>query len=136
MDIIQSLFLLAAMMTGYNHPDQVPVIIAEPHQFFVDNTCNAVDTNIAPCYTVGLYVYDAKTIFIDVSLDNETAKGVLLHEFVHYLQDYNGRWNGTSCGEKILREIEAYSIENRYFRETGHPWLEVEVPPAERICGI
>ena len=50
------------------------------------------------------------------------ARSVLLHEMVHYLQDLHGRFaDSRPCVRFLLREREAYAVQNRYLGRYSEP---------------
>ena len=64
-------------------------------------------------------------IFLDDTLMPETNlfhRSILLHEMVHYFQDRAGEYgNMNDCERWFHRELDAYTIQNRYLGVIGHP---------------
>jgi hypothetical protein len=64
-------------------------------------------------------------IYLDESLKPETNlfhRSILLHEMVHYFQDMAGEYgNMDACNRWFHRELDAYTIQNRYLGVIGHP---------------
>jgi hypothetical protein len=64
-------------------------------------------------------------IYLDDTLKPETNlfhRSILLHEMVHYFQDLAGEYgNMDACNRWFHRELDAYTIQNRYLAVIGHP---------------
>jgi len=64
-------------------------------------------------------------IYLDDTLKPETHlfhRSILLHEMVHYFQDLAGEYgNMDACNRWFHRELDAYTIQNRYLGVIGHP---------------
>lgn len=115
----------AVFFTGYSMPDQLPVIQFVPHSFFVQHTCNNVDTPENPCSTRAMY-HDKidGVIFLDEAFKdniNGYVKSIIIHEMVHYLQDMSGDWEEIEnwqreifCQERQYRQREAYMAQDKY----------------------
>lgn len=65
----------------------------------------------------GLYHHKSQTIYLNTHLDLDTyySQSVLLHELVHYLQDYNGLYAASIC--KSALETKAYELQNLYLAQ-------------------
>ena len=73
-----------------------------------------------PCPALAYYDRAGKTIYLLTSLDfGETlARGVLVHEMVHYVQDRTNSWEPAGeedeCRASLKRELDAFVIQERY----------------------
>ena len=47
-----------------------------------------------------------------------------MHELTHYLQHLSGRFDSHSCGDSLVREREAYGVQNEY-RVTAQASVEI-----------
>lgn len=65
----------------------------------------------------GLYHHRSQTIYLNTHLDFDTyySQSILLHELVHYLQDYNGLYAASIC--KTALETKAYELQNLYLAQ-------------------
>jgi hypothetical protein len=74
------------------------------------------------CTVQGAYLPERGILLAD-SLDplaDPGARGVLLHELVHHVQHRQARYaEAPPCERYMLREREAYAIENRYRARIG-----------------
>lgn len=115
-EIVAELLLFAQAITGYAPAEQPPEIIfleqAELQQQACDN----------PCEIFGWYPYGSE-IFLDRRLDpvrNLKARGVLLHELVHFLQQRNGAFTDESaCLNWAKREQEAYRVQGAWLAQNN-----------------
>lgn len=108
-DIIAALITWAVMQTGYSLPAEPPTIRYLPTHEFAKQVC----PHGAQCSVKGYYADGSGTIVLhEVMRDlvqNRRARAMLVHEIVHYLQDYSGRWEGEkTCQIWVEREREAY----------------------------
>lgn len=64
-------------------------------------------------------------IYLDETLKPESNlfdRSILLHEMVHYVQHRTGEYeNLDACNRWLRREVDAYTIQNRYLGAIGHP---------------
>lgn len=119
----------AVHLSGYPAPEQPPQVRFEPHAFFVQNVCAGRE-----CPAVGWY-NDAGIVYIDDRyLDDESMfpASLLVHEFVHYLQDMSGEYNSLSCEDSRAREREAYHAQNEYILQ-AHASFEL-IRPGPTAC--
>lgn len=102
----------AAFYSGYPIPEQLPDIQFRSHDWFVAIPCKG-----KPCRVEGWY--DDKIVYIDKTYRplNGFGSSVLVHEFVHYLQDLSGDFPNNTCAEFIERQKEAYLVQNKYLDE-------------------
>jgi hypothetical protein len=109
-----ALLTWAAQLSGYPMPETLPVVVEEPHAFFVAKLCRGVETPEQPCPYVGRY-NDTRVIWIDERLQGELRDVTLVHEMVHYLQHLSGRYTGPpTCEKQLDRENEAYRVGHLY----------------------
>lgn len=131
-DIIIDLMVWAVVLTGYQVPDEMPIIHYRPHEYFVVMVCDGVDTKTKPCSDRALY-NDAEDGIIVLNTKywqinkvwTPWETGIILHEMVHYLQDMSGRYVELSeeeiCEARHFRQVEAYTTQDKYLRVVfGH----------------
>src|SRR5262245_464559 len=109
--IVPILLSWAVHLSGYPMPAEPPAIEFRPHSFFVRNVCGAKE-----CNAVGWY-NDQDIIYLDDRYeqdDSSFAHSLLVHEMVHYLQHQSGRFDSLSCDDSLVREREAYYVQNAY----------------------
>ncbi len=97
----------------YSLPETPPNLIYEPHEYFVENSCNGVEKK---CDVLGWYD-NSGTIHIDDRLkgnEDPYTRSLIVHEMVHYLQDISGNFDKESCDDHVFKEREAYSIQRLY----------------------
>lgn len=115
-EIVAELLLFAQVITGYAPAEQPPEIIFLEQAELQQQACNN------PCEVFGWYPYGDK-IYLDKRLDpigNLKARGVLLHELVHYLQQRNGAFNGDSaCRNWAHKEQEAYRVQGAWLAQNN-----------------
>ncbi|MDH3637019.1 MAG: hypothetical protein OES09_00960 [Gammaproteobacteria bacterium] len=113
----------AAYLSSYPAPERPPYIEFAPQSFFIEHACGGRD-----CDAVGWY-NDKGVIYLDERLrylDNVFVRSVMVHEFVHYLQDLSGKFRN-SCAEQITREREAYAIQRSYVAEAHGEFAFIRV---------
>ena len=97
-------------LSGY--PMQtVPPVYYRPHSFFVENACYGKQCRVQGWYN------DTGIVYIDEAFktdDSAFVSSLVVHEFTHYLQHKSGDWNDVSCSSRVVREREAYYVQNRY----------------------
>lgn len=108
--------MFVSQETGYPIPKDIqPQIIYASHSYFVHRWCDDVDTAFQKCNIVGMYLIGKYEIYIDITSEaGEEKNAFLVHELTHFLQDVNNSYPGTSCNAALLRESEAYRVENDY----------------------
>ncbi len=113
-ETIAVLLSWAVHLSSYPAPAEPPSVVYAPHSFFVENACRGKE-----CKVLGWY--DNKgVVYIDERLrdeDTSFTRSLLVHEFVHYLQDLSGKYDAGSCDDQIIREREAYAIQRAYVAE-------------------
>jgi len=70
------------------------------------------------------FAYDDKTNIIHVpkscNLEEHRCKAALLHELVHFIQSYSGKYTvGANCYDELQLEVEAYKLQNHYLKTVG-----------------
>ena len=70
------------------------------------------------------FAYDDKKNIIHVptscNLEEHRCKAALLHEFVHFIQNYSGKYTvDASCYDQLQLEVEAYKLQNQYLKKLG-----------------
>jgi hypothetical protein len=107
----------AVHLSDYPAPEHAPRIEYRLHEFFVDEVCGHRE-----CRVIGWY-NDSGTVYVDERLRYEPSKfaqSLLVHEIVHYLQHQSGRFDTFSCKDSLVREREAYSVQNAYLMQVGN----------------
>ena len=105
----------AVNLSGYSHPEEIPELVYQPHQFFVQNACNGNEK----CEAVAWYDNHG-IIYLDNRLhgySDANTRSVVVHELVHYLQDLSGKYNEMNCDLYSKREREAYSVQRQYLNK-------------------
>lgn len=129
-ELINGLFLWAVTLTGYEKPDELPVVEAVSHQQLVKTLC---DDQF--CTAVAYYDTDTHIIYYDERMDlrqDHGARGFIIHEMVHYLQDINGELVPTemSCEQRIEKEQEAYRVQQYFLKEHKEPTFQIDLAVA------
>jgi hypothetical protein len=125
-DLYATLLSWAVTLSGYPAPPEPPIVVKEPHAFFVENACNKRECKVLGWYAGG------RNVYLDESLDPEVnlfASSILVHEMVHYLQGVargddalkGGRaFNiAPSCQQLVHWEFEAYAVQREYILRYG-----------------
>lgn len=114
--IVADLLLFAQAFTGYAPAEKPPEIV------FLEQTELQRQACLNPCEVFGWYPYGDK-IYLDTRLDpvrNLKARGVLLHELVHYLQQRNSAFTEESaCLNWAKREQEAYRVQGAWLAQNN-----------------
>lgn len=134
------LITIAAQLSGYPQPAP-SVALPEVHEI----GSKEIAFLSGQSHVVGLYIPVEHTIYIDVewlmgSINladgsyHYTEESYLVHELTHWLQDINGKFQGTDCPNPLHREQQAYSVQNMYEHKyeadrNPDPEGEHEVPP-------
>lgn len=112
--ILAILLSWASHLSGYPMPAEPPRVQFEEHAFFVENVCGGHECNVVGWYN------DADIVYIDkqyIDVEGGFATSLVVHEFTHYLQHKSGAFESLSCEDSIVREREAYHVQNRYMIE-------------------
>ena len=119
----------AVYFSDYPMPAQPPTVQFAPHEFFVENVCAGKE-----CNAVGWY-NDENIIYIDEkyrNADGSFATSLIVHELTHYLQHLSGRYDSFSCKDSLVREREAYGVQNEYLL-TAQGTFDI-IHPAPTTC--
>jgi hypothetical protein len=105
-------------LARYRVPGEPPRVYRVPHAELERYVCGT-NCRIQAWYKPG------DGIFLDDTLQPETNlfhRSILLHEMVHYFQDQNGEYASMDpCDRWFHRELDAYTVQNRYLGVIGHP---------------
>ena len=105
-------------LARYHVPGDPPKVYRIPHAELERYVCGT-NCRIQAWYKPG------DGIFLDETLKPETNlfhRSILLHEMVHYFQDRNGEYASMdACERWFHRELDAYTVQNRYLGVIGHP---------------
>lgn len=116
------LLKIAASLSGYDMPDELPDVFYVEHEWLERNAC-LLEPGEDPgkkCKKVGAWYNDQSILYVDVKFHGSLRKqpsGMIVHELVHYLQDVSGEFEGT-CDEFVEREREAYWVQYQYLQQT------------------
>jgi len=115
-ELVTHLLMAAHAYTGYDLPAESPEVRFVPQVEIRQMACDR------PCKVYGWYPH-GKTIYLDDRLDpvhDVAARGILLHELVHYLQQSAGAFETSSaCRNWADREREAYMVQGRWLTKQG-----------------
>ncbi len=113
-EILASLLLYAQMATGYAVPAEAPEVVFLPQAELAHKACHM------PCPVYGWYSL-GHVIYLNARLDpiqDMEARGILLHELVHYLQHFaNAFTDDIECRNWGNRERQAYKVQGRWLLE-------------------
>jgi len=125
-DLYASLLSWAVTLSGYPAPAEPPVVVAKPHEFFVQQACNGRECKVLGWYAGG------RNVYIDQMMDPQEslfASSIVVHEMVHYLQgvargDDSLRGGAAftvtpSCEQSVHWEHEAYAVQREYILRYG-----------------
>jgi hypothetical protein len=125
-DLYATLLSWAVTLSGYPAPAEPPLIVPEPHAFFVQQACHGQECKVLGWYAGG------RNLYIDDTLDPENnlfASSVVVHEMVHYLQGVargdDALQSGAaftvapSCEQVVHWEREAYAVQREYIMRYG-----------------
>lgn len=107
----------AIYLSRYNSDVDVPQVRLEPTSFFTANACGGR----SDCRVLGWYD-DRDVVYVHERLGDMRslfARSLLVHEFVHFLQDRSGRFASGTCESFVEREREAYEVQQRFFVAYG-----------------
>lgn len=104
--------LAIQILGGYEPPAKAPNVAFVSDEWLTEQACSG------PCQVYGWFP-PGSTIYLDEKLDpldDMVARGILMHEIVHYLQNESGRFAGSDTCERFeRREFEAYRIQYRWY---------------------
>jgi hypothetical protein len=129
-ELINGLLVWAVTLTGYEQPVDLPVVEAVSHQQLVKTLCEDQF-----CTAVAYYDTDTHIIYYDERMQleqDQSARGFIIHEMVHYLQDLNGELVPAemSCEQRIEKEQEAYRVQQYFLREHREPTFQIDLAVA------
>jgi len=129
-ELVESLLVWTVALTGYEQPDELPVVEAVSQQHLIQTLCDN-----QYCTAVAYYDTATQTIYYDERMrleQDQNARSFIVHEMVHYLQDLNGELVPAEmhCEERIDKELEAYRVQQRFLHEHQQPVLQVEMAAA------
>jgi hypothetical protein len=111
------LFSWAISISGHSAPADNPEVVMVPHGYLVHSACADRECKVLGWFPPG------ETIYLDERLDpNESmyASSILVHEFVHYLQQESGRFEDKySCETVLAMEREAYAVQREFLVRNG-----------------
>jgi hypothetical protein len=116
--VVRTLTRAIDRLARYKVQKSAPAIFRIPHAELERYVCGA-NCSIQAWYKPG------DGIYLDESLKPETNlfhRSILLHEMVHFFQDMAGEYGSMdACNRWFHRELDAYTIQNRYLGVIGHP---------------
>jgi hypothetical protein len=117
-EVVRQLTRAIDRLARYHVPKDAPRIYRIPHAELENYVCG---THCA----IRAWYKPGDGIFLDDSLKPETNlfhRSILLHELVHYFQDSSGEYaNMGACDRWFHRELDAYTVQNRYLGVIRHP---------------
>ena len=132
--LVGELLIAIHALTGHPLPARVPEVAFLPHAVLEQQVCGR------PCAVYGWFP-PGDTIYLDQRLDpleDVYARGILLHELVHFLQQEEGAFAPpTSCQAWVEREREAFEVQLRWLaaqRATGHSLARRAPMPLRYAC--
>lgn len=117
-EVVKSLTRAIDRLARYRVPKEPPNIYRIPHAELEKYVCGT------HC-SIRAWYRSEDGIYLDDTLKPETSlfdRSILLHEMVHYFQDRGGEYAAMDdCERWFHREVDAYTIQNRYLGIIGHP---------------
>ena len=121
-ELFTALLSWAVVLSGYPAPAVPPEVAFVSHQELTDMACNGTE-----CKVVGFHPPGSNRVYIDNRLhpDESTfAASIIVHEFVHYLQQSGGKFAlKYSCNDALEMEREAYYVQSRFLEAHGVYWV-------------
>ena len=112
--LVGKLLVSIQLLAGFDLPAERPEVVFVPHQHLQDEACDG------RCEVYGWFP-PGRTIYLDDRLDpvrDIAARGILVHELVHYLQQESGTFPARGgCRTWLERERQAYDIQIRWHAE-------------------
>ncbi len=126
-ETLQSLFVWALTLSGYPDPGALPELRTVSCAELSGTICNN-----AHFTAVAYYDSDSDTIYINERLDLATdrgARGYVMHEMVHYLQQQAGYLEADviPCDIRIDLESEAYRVQHYFLKEHNESTYQVDL---------
>lgn len=135
-ELINSLMVWVVTSTGYEQPVDLPAVEAVTHQQLIQTLC---DDQF--CTAVAYYDSNLQIIYYDERMqlaEDLNAKGFIVHEMVHYLQDINGELapGEMSCEQRIEKERRAYRVQQHFLQEHQQPTylIDLAITVLGKIC--
>ncbi|HYA20765.1 MAG TPA: hypothetical protein VEG25_09000 [Burkholderiales bacterium] len=117
-ELFSALLSWAVVLSGYPAPSVPPEVVFASHQQLTKMACGG-----AECQVIGFHPPGSKQVYIDDRLHPETstfAASIVVHEFVHYLQQAGGKFAlNYSCSDALEMEREAYDVQSRFLVAHG-----------------
>lgn len=119
--MLDELLASAAQYSRYEMPDEAPqikVMAAGELNRMLGCTSQMCMDNVG-----GFYSFTDRTIYVDerISLiEPYLARGLLVHELIHFLQHQNGQALPKDCATKRKLEQEAFMTQKKYLSVTGY----------------
>ena len=121
-DFFAVLLSWAVVLSGYPAPTDSPEVAFVSHQELTAMACNGTE-----CKVVGFHPPGSRRVYIDNRLDpveSTFAASIIVHEFVHYLQQSGGKFAlKYSCNDALEMEREAYYVQSRFMEAHGVYWI-------------
>jgi hypothetical protein len=111
-------------LTGYTKPDVPPTVMMVDEAGMSKLMCKGRPH----CPIFGVY-FDHDVIYLREDLIPAGHDHLLAHELVHWLQHHSGKFDLMKCEDTVVREREAYAIEDRYIAEIQHGFQFLPTPP-------
>ncbi len=109
--LVAKLLVSIHLLAGFELPAEPPEVVFVPQRDLQEAACDG------PCEVYGWFP-PGRIIYLDDRLDpirDITARGILVHELVHYLQQESGTvLAGGGCSAWLERERQAYDIQIRW----------------------
>jgi hypothetical protein len=109
--LVATLLVSIQLLAGFDLPAEPPEVVFVPHERLQDEACDG------PCEVYGWFP-PGRIIYLDDRLDpvrDIAARGILIHELVHYLQQEAGTFPASGgCRTWLKREWQAYDIQLRW----------------------
>jgi len=123
--LVAGLFVTIKVLAGYPVPDTLPAVRFVAPAELSGLLC------AGNCTVNGAFLPD-RGVLLSEMLDpvgDPFARSVLLHELVHYQQEIHHRFEDRpACERTMLREHEAYAVQNRYLARYDLPGLTMTAP--------
>ena len=116
--LLTELLLVIHAYAGYPVPAEPPRVEFVAHEELEARACEG------PCEVMGWFP-PGRTIYLDDRLDpigNVAARGILLHELTHYVQQEAGAFEDVpDCDRWLRKEKEAFDVQIRWLAENRAP---------------